>query len=108
MWNLSTIPLPTSSLPIHSTRFGEDPPPAPHIKSSGPNNQAITNPRLTMLKRTKGIEEEISLIKKEKSKPRHTLGIKHGNIPTQLDLWGNGVIFRGKGQTTLHGYPRLS
>jgi hypothetical protein len=52
MWNLSTIPLPTSSLPIHITRFGEDPPPAPHIKSSGPNNQAITNPRLTMLKRT--------------------------------------------------------
>jgi hypothetical protein len=24
----------------------------------------------------------------------------------QLDLWGNEVIFRGKGQTTLYGYPR--
>jgi hypothetical protein len=59
-----------------------------------------------MLKRTKGIEREISLIKKEKSKPRHTLGIKHGNIPTQLDPWGNEVIFRGKGQTTLYGYPK--
>jgi hypothetical protein len=38
--------------------------------------------------------------------PRHTLGIKHGNIPTQLDLWGNEVIFKGKGQTTLCGYPK--
>jgi hypothetical protein len=49
---------------------------------------------------------EISLIKKEKSKLRHTQVIKHGNIPIQLDLWGNEVIFRGKGQTTLYGYPR--
>ena len=47
----------------------------------------------------KGIEKEIS-------KPRHILGIEHGNIPIQLDLWGNEVIFRGKGQTTLYGYPR--
>ena len=34
------------------------------------------------------------------------LGIEHGNIPIQLDPWGNEVIFRGKGQTTLYGYPR--
>jgi hypothetical protein len=45
-------------------------------------------------------------IEKEKSKPRHILGIEHGNIPIQLDPWGNEVIFRGKGQTTLYGYPR--
>jgi hypothetical protein len=34
------------------------------------------------------------------------LGIEHGNIPIQLDLWGNEVIFRGKGQTTLYGPPK--
>jgi hypothetical protein len=54
----------------------------------------------------KGIEKEIGVIKKEKSKLRHILGIEHGNIPIQLDLWGNEAIFRGKGQTTLYGYPR--
>jgi len=54
----------------------------------------------------KGLEKEIGVVKKEKSKLRHRLGIEHGNIPIQLDLWGNEVIFRGKGQTTLHGYPR--
>jgi hypothetical protein len=54
----------------------------------------------------KELEKEIGLIKKEKSKLRHILGIEHGNIPIQLDLWGNEVIFRGKGQTTLYGYPR--
>jgi hypothetical protein len=53
----------------------------------------------------KGIEKEIGVVKK-KSKPRHILGIKHRNIPIQLDLWGNEVIFGGKGQTTLHRYPR--
>ena len=53
-----------------------------------------------------GIEKEIGVVKKEKSKLKHILGIEHGNIPIQLDLWGNEVIFRGKGQTTLHGYPR--
>jgi len=36
--------------PIPITRSDRNPPPAPHIRSSGPNNQAITNPRLTMLK----------------------------------------------------------
>ncbi|MDT7879042.1 MAG: hypothetical protein RQ862_10895 [Candidatus Caldarchaeales archaeon] len=41
-----------------------------------------------------------------RSKLRHILGIEHGNIPIQLDLWGNEVIFRGKGQTTLYGYPK--
>jgi hypothetical protein len=54
----------------------------------------------------KGIEKEIGVVKKEKSKPRHILGIKHRNIPTQLDLWGNEAIFSGKGQTTLYGFPR--
>jgi hypothetical protein len=34
------------------------------------------------------------------------LGIEQGNIPIQLDLWGNEVIFRGKGHTTVYGYPR--
>jgi hypothetical protein len=51
----------------------------------------------------KGLEEEVGVIKKEKSKLKHILGIEHGNIPIQLDLWGNEVIFRGKGQTTLYG-----
>jgi hypothetical protein len=37
----------------------------------------------------KGIEKEIGVIKKEKSKLRHILRIEHGNIPIQLDLWGN-------------------
>jgi hypothetical protein len=54
----------------------------------------------------RGLEKEIEVVKKEKSKPRHTLGIEHGNIPIQLDLLGNEVIFRGKGQTTLYGFPR--
>jgi hypothetical protein len=54
----------------------------------------------------KGLEKEIRVVKKEKSKPRHILGLEHGNIPIQLDLWGNEVIFRGKGQTTIYGYPR--
>jgi hypothetical protein len=54
----------------------------------------------------KGLEKEIGVVKKEKSKLRHILGIEHGNIPIQLDLWGNEVVFRGKGQTTLYGYPR--
>ncbi|MDT7878668.1 MAG: hypothetical protein RQ862_08955 [Candidatus Caldarchaeales archaeon] len=42
------------------------------------------------------MEKEIGVVKKEKSKLRHILGIEHGNIPIQLDLWGNEVIFRGK------------
>jgi hypothetical protein len=54
----------------------------------------------------KGLEKEIGVVKKEKSKLRHILGIEHGNIPIQLDLWGNEVIFRGKGQTKIYGYPR--
>jgi hypothetical protein len=54
----------------------------------------------------KGLEKEIGVVKKEKSKLKHLLGIEHGNIPIQLDLWGNEVIFRGKGQTTLYGFPR--
>jgi len=53
-----------------------------------------------------GLQEEIGVVKKEKSKIKHLLGLKHINIPIQLDLWGNEVIFRGKGQTTIYGYPR--
>jgi hypothetical protein len=44
-----------------------------------------------------GIVKEIGIVKKEKSKTKHLLGLKHINIPIQLDLWGNEVIFRGKG-----------
>jgi H+/gluconate symporter-like permease len=32
--------------------------------------------------------------------------VEHENMPIQLDLWGNEIIFRGKGQTTLYGYPK--
>jgi hypothetical protein len=42
-----------------------------------------------ILSSIKGIEKEIGVIKKEKSKLRHILRIEHGNIPVQLDLWGN-------------------
>ena len=52
-----------------------------------------------------GLQEEIGAVKKEKSKIKYLLGLKHGNIPIQLDLWGNEVVFRGKGQTTIYGYP---
>ena len=51
-------------------------------------------------------QTNIKGIEKEKSKPRHILGLEHGNIPIQLDLWGNEVIFRGKGQAMIYGYPR--
>jgi hypothetical protein len=68
----------------------------PGIRPQG--NYALTN--------IKGLEKEIGVVKKEKSKLRHMLGIEHGNIPIQLDLWGNEVLFRGKGQTTLYGYPK--
>jgi hypothetical protein len=53
-----------------------------------------------------GMVKEIGVVKKEKSKIKHLLGLKHINILIQLDLWGNEVIFRGKGQTTIYGYPR--
>jgi hypothetical protein len=52
------------------------------------------------------LEKYIGVIKKEKSKLKHILGIEHGNIPIQLDLWGNEVIFMGKVQITLYGCPR--
>jgi hypothetical protein len=62
-----------------------------------------------MLRRSLNSLETSSLtnikgLEKERSKPKHILRIEHGNIPIQLDLWGNGVIFKGKGQTTLYGY----
>jgi hypothetical protein len=53
------------------------------------------------------LREEDRSSKEKRSKPKHILGIEHGNIPIQLDLWSKEVIFRGKGQTTLYGYPRL-
>ena len=37
-------------------------------------------------------------MKKEKSKFKYLLGLKHNNIPIQLDLWGNEVVFRGRRQ----------
>jgi hypothetical protein len=92
---------------IHITRFGEEPPPAPHIRSNGPNSRAIPNLDSLCSSRTKRIEREISLIKKEKSKPRHTLGIKHGNIPIQLDLWGNEVIFQEKRTNNTIWIPKI-
>jgi len=33
-------------------------------------------------------------------------GLKHDNIPIQLDFWDNEVVPRGNEQTTPHGYPR--
>jgi len=53
----------------------------------------------------KGLEKEIGAVKR-RNLNQDTLGIKHGNIPIQLDPWGNEVIFKRKGQTTLYGYPR--
>jgi len=52
-----------------------------------------------------GMVKEIGVVKKEKSKIKHILGLKHSNIPIQMDLWGNEVIFKGKGQTTIYGCP---
>jgi len=54
-----------------------------------------------------GLKEEIGIVKKEKSKIKHLLGLQHIKIPIQLDLWGNEVVFRGKGQTTIYGYPKI-
>ncbi len=31
------------------------------------------------------------------------MALTHGNVPIQWDLWGNEVIFKRKGQTTLYG-----
>jgi hypothetical protein len=53
----------------------------------------------------KGLEKEIGAVKR-RNLNQDTLGIEHGNIPIQLDLWDNEVIFRGKGQLTLYGHPR--
>jgi hypothetical protein len=44
-----------------------------------------------------GIVKEIGVVKTEKSKLKHLLGLNHIRILTQLVLWGNEVIFRGKG-----------
>jgi hypothetical protein len=50
--------------------------------------------------------KEIGVVEKKRPKLKHLLGLEHGNIPIQLDSWGNEVIFRRKGETTLHGYPK--
>ena len=50
-----------------------------------------------------GLQEEIGAVKKEKSKIKHLLELQHVRI-IQLDLWGNEVVLRGKGQTTIYGY----
>jgi hypothetical protein len=34
-----------------------------------------------------GIVKETGVVRKEKSKTKHILGLKHINIPIQLDLW---------------------
>jgi hypothetical protein len=44
--------------------------------------------------------KEIGVVRKQKPK------LEHSNITIQLYLWGNKVIFRGKGQTTPYGYPK--
>jgi hypothetical protein len=44
------------------------------------------------------LEKEVGVVKKEKSKLKHLLDLEHENMPIQLDLWGNEVIFMGKGR----------
>ncbi len=60
--------------------------------------QALTN--------MDGLGEEIGKIKLYRPVINDLLGLPHANIPIQLDIWGREVIFRGKGQTTIYGYPR--
>jgi hypothetical protein len=45
-------------------------------------------------------------LRKEKSKTKHILGLKTHQHSNTARLVGNEVIFRGRGQTTLYGYPR--
>jgi hypothetical protein len=58
-------------------------------RNSALPHQEPTDKVYHILSSIKGIEKEIGVIKKEKSKLRHILRIEHGNIPIQLDLWGN-------------------
>jgi hypothetical protein len=55
-----------------------------------------------------GLVKEIGVVKKERSKTKHLLGLKHLRIPIQLDCGQRGHIFMGKGQTTIYGYPKTS
>jgi hypothetical protein len=64
-----------------------------------------TQSSVRALTNIKDLEKEIGVVKKEKSKLKHLLGIEHGNVPIQLDLWGNEAIFRGKGKTKIYGFP---
>ncbi len=41
-------------------------------------------------------------------KGRARIALQHSNTPIQPDIWGREVIFRGKGQTTIYGYPLLT
>jgi hypothetical protein len=43
----------------------------------------------------KDLEKKIG-VRTKRSKPKHILGIEHRNIPVQLYLWRNEVIFREK------------
>jgi hypothetical protein len=43
----------------------------------------------------KCLEKKIG-VRTKRSKQKHILGIEHRNIPVQLYLWGNEVIFREK------------
>jgi hypothetical protein len=52
---------------------------------------AITNPGLT---RSQTHQRKSRIKRKERPKTQHILGIEHGNIPIQLDPWGNEVIFK--------------
>jgi len=60
--------------------------------------QALTN--------MDGLGEELGRIRVYRPIINDLLGLPHANIPIQLDLWGREVVFRGKGQTTIYGYPR--
>jgi hypothetical protein len=48
----------------------------------------------------------VEVARKEESKTKHLLGLKHINIPHTAGLMGVvKVVFRRKGETALHGYP---
>ncbi len=53
-----------------------------------------------------GLREELGGIRVYRPIIKELLGLPNAKIPIQLDLWGREVIFRGKGQTTIYGFPR--
>jgi hypothetical protein len=46
-------------------------------------------------------------VRKERSKLKHLLRLEHGNIPIQLDLWGDEAIFRGKKTDNTIRIPKM-